>query len=383
MQHISSRDDWDKWRTEFPACAHVVHMNHAGLSPLSLRVTGAIEGFAAQGLHFDASRGEGWEAHSETVRAAIAVLVHASPAEIAFVQNTSAGLSMVGVGLDWRAGDNVVAVADDYPSNVYPWFGLRRWGVETRLVSHATPRFTVDDVAAVIDDRTRLLAVSAVDWQSGFRADLASLAELCRRRQVFLCVDGIQAVGALDIDVRSLGVDCLAAGGHKWLLAPEGCGFLYTSPRLLERLQPMLLGWKSVDDAERYLPYHFTLRSDAAKLEPGTPQHLGIHALGAAVDLLLEVGPRAIEERVLHLTATLAEALRARGATILSPWAAGERSSILTFALGDMDALLASLTRAHVVARIRMNGIRLAPHFYNNGDDIERVIAAVDAVGAR
>ena len=188
-------------------------------------------------------------------------------------------------------------MADEYPSNVYPWFGLQRFGVETRLLARPGARFGADDIAPLIDRRTRVLAVSAVDWQSGFRVDLAALAELCRAREVLFVVDGIQAVGALCVDVGACGVDVLAAGGHKWLLAPEGCGMLFVSDRVVERIYPVVLGWKSVRNAGVYLPYHFELRADAARLEPGSAPHLGIHAFGAALDLLLEIGPAAIEAR--------------------------------------------------------------------------------------
>jgi selenocysteine lyase/cysteine desulfurase len=191
-------------------------------------------------------------------------------------------------------------------------------------------------------------------------------------------VDGIQAVGAVRVDVAACGIDVLAAGGHKWLLAPEGCGLLYVSDRVVDRIYPVLLGWKSVTDADRYLPYHFELRPDAAKLEPGTAQHLGIRALGAAVDLLLEIGPDAIEARVLALTDALAERLRGLDARILSPRAPSDRSAILTFALGDdLPALHAALTAADVICRPRLGGIRLAPHCYNDMADVGRVIDAV------
>jgi len=341
-------------------------------------VARAVERFAGDALHLTAGLPEQWAERAEEVRTAFARLVNANADEIAFIQNTSAGLSLVAAGLDWQRGDNVVAVAEEYPSNVYPWFGLQRWGVQTRLLPRQDSRFGVDDLRAIVDGQTRLVSVSAVDWQTGFRADLAAIGEFCRRRDILFCVDAVQAVGALRVDVVATGVDCLATGGHKWLLAPEGCGALFVSRRVLDRIHPVLLGWKSVEHAEQYLPYHFELRRDAARLEPGSPPHLGIHAFGAAVDLLLEVGPDAIERRVLELTSRLAEGLRARGAIILSPWAEHERSGILTFRLGDARELQSAMTRAGIVTRRRLEGIRLAPHFYNNNSDIARVLEVVD-----
>ena len=368
--------DWQAWRAEFPSTAHQVHMNHAGLGPLSRRVASEIRAFAGEAEQLRRPVYATWAAHTTAARVAAARLINAAAEEIAFVQNTAAGLSLVAAGLPWRAGDNVVAVADEYPSNVYPWWGLARQGVETRLAQRVGTRFGVDQIAAAVDARTRVVAVSAVDWQSGFRTDLAALGAYCRARDILFVVDGIQAVGALAIDAPACGIDCLAVGGHKWLLAPEGCGFLFVASRVLDRLQPVLLGWKSVVDPDTYLPYHFELRPDAARLEPGTQMHLGIRALGAALALLLEIGPAAIERRVLSITDALADGLRALGATVLSPRASADRSGILTVSLGDTEAFFATLTRHDIVVRERMGGIRLAPHFYADDGDVERVLAA-------
>ncbi|MBI4517010.1 MAG: aminotransferase class V-fold PLP-dependent enzyme [Deltaproteobacteria bacterium] len=374
--------EYARWRAEFPSCEQLINFNHAGVSSVSLRVARAVTGFIEQATAVDGRVHQAWEQRAQAVRAAFARLIGAQASDIAFITNTSEGLSLVAGGLSWRAGDNIIAIDGDYPSNVYPWWGLRRFGVDTRMVTPRNGRFGVDEVRAASDARTRLLAVSAVDWQTGFRCDLRALGAFCRERGFLFCVDAIQAVGALPIDVTQALIDCLAAGGHKWLLAPEGCGCLYVSPRVIEQVQPTLLGWKSVTDADHYLPYRFELRSDAGRLEPGTPPYLGIHALGAALDLLHDAGAAAIETRVLELSALLAEGLRARGAQILSPWREQERSGILTFRLGDDPSqLVSSLRRQGILCRPRGGGVRLAPHFYNNEDDIARFFSALDHAG--
>ncbi|MDX2168935.1 MAG: aminotransferase class V-fold PLP-dependent enzyme [Deltaproteobacteria bacterium] len=371
--------DRTAWRSEFPSVADRVHMNHAGLSPISRRVAAAIRDFADQAAHAPSVHYAAWCARADATRAAYAKLIGALTEEIAFVKNTAEGLSLVAAGLDWRSGDNVVALADEYPSNVYPWLGLQRYGVETRLAPRRGVRFGVDEIAAVTDRRTRVVTVSAVDWQSGFRPDLAALGTFCRERGILFVVDGIQAVGALRVDVHGCGIDAMAVGGHKWLLAPEGCGTLFVATRLLDRLTPVLWGWKSVSDADTYLPYHFEPRADAAKFEPGSQMHLGICAFGAALDLQFAFGPAAIEAAVLEVTDALQDALRGLGATILSPRHGAERSAILTFARGDSATLHAALTAAGVVCRQRMGGVRLAPHCYTDGDDVERVLQVVGA----
>jgi cysteine desulfurase/selenocysteine lyase len=236
----------------------------------------------------------------------------------------------------------------------------------------------VEDVRALLDERTRLVSVSFVDWSTGARTDLRQIGELCRARGILFCVDGIQGVGALRLDVERAGVDCLAVGGHKWLLAPEGCGCLFVSHRVIDRIQSVLHGWKSVTDADTYLPYHFNPRPDAAKFEPGSPSMLSTYALGAAIDLLLEIGPEHIEQRLFELHDRLAAGLRARGAEIVSPWGGDERSGIVVFRLGnDPQRLCAELIRQGFIVRVRSGGIRVAPHFYNSEDDIDRFLAAL------
>jgi selenocysteine lyase/cysteine desulfurase len=370
--------DWNDWRREFPITERLVHLNHAGVSPVSRRVAAAVTAFITEATTVDAAAQRRWSTRCEQVRAGFARLVGAQADEIAFVKNTSEGLSLVAAGLDWHPGDNVIAVDGEYPSNVYPWFGLRRYGVETRLVQPVRGKVHVDAVRRLVDDRTRVVAVSFVDWSTGARTNLASLGELCHARGIVFCVDGIQGVGGVQLDVESTGVDCLAVGGHKWLLAPEGLGCLFVSRRVADRIGSVLHGWKSVTDADTYLPYHFNPRPDAAKFEPGSPSVLSTYALGAAIDLLLEVGPARIERRLLDLTDRLSAGLRARGAEIISPWGDGERSGIVVFRLGeDPQHLCAQLIRRGFVVRVRSGGIRVAPHFYINEDEIDGLLAAL------
>ncbi len=373
--------DWNRWRMEFPITSHVTHFNHAGVSPVSRRVAAAVTAFVTEATHIDAAAQRRWEVRTEAVRASFARLVGARPDEIAFVKNTSEGLSLVAAGLDWQPGDNVIAVEGEYPSNVYPWFGLRRWGVETRMVRPVQGRVRVEDVETLADQRTRVVAVSFVDWSSGARTALRPIGTLCRRRGILLCVDGIQGVGAIPLDVEREQIDCLAVGGHKWLLAPEGCGCLFISHRVIDRIQSVLHGWKSVRNADVYLPDHFDPRPDAAKFEPGSPPVLGTYALGAAIDLLLEIGIDHIQARLYELTDRLAAGLRGLGAELVSPWGQEERSGIVVFRLGDDPQRLgAELIRQGFVVRVRSGGIRIAPHFYNNEDDIDRLLAALQAL---
>jgi selenocysteine lyase/cysteine desulfurase len=377
----SAENEVNHWRKLFPVVGHVVHLNHAGVSPISTRVADAVRGFVDQALQIDNLRYQAWEQKSEQVRELCARLIGAQSDQIAFVKNTSEGLSFVAAGLDWREGDNIVAVDGEYPSNVYPWWAQRRHGVEVRMIPRRQGVVERQDVENACDSRTRVVTVSFVDWLTGARNDLASLGKVAHRYGALFCVDGIQGVGVLPLDVRALEIDCLAVGGHKWLLAPEGCGWLYLCERALGQIQSVVHGWKSVSNPDEYLPYHFEPRPDASRFESGTLPHLGICALGAAVELLSEVGVENVWHRVASLTDLLAHRLRCLGAEVLSPWEPERRSGIVVFRLsGDNGKLADELNRNGFIVRARGGGVRVAPHFYNTEEEIQRFVDRLAAL---
>jgi len=246
-------DDFDiaGWRDEFPSTAACVHFNHAGVGPLSRRCATAAADFLADGRDHATLRYPVWERRGDEVRAASARLIGAHQDEIAFCAGTSDGLSLLATGFPWSSGDSVVTAAGEFPANVYPWWGLAERGVETRMAELIDDRLTVDAIAKVTDGSTRVVSVSAVDFSRGQRRPLAAIGEFCRARGILFCVDAIQALGALELDVTREGIDCLAADGHKWLCAPEGLGIFYLSRRWLDRVRPPRLGWKSVTDQGR------------------------------------------------------------------------------------------------------------------------------------
>jgi len=370
--------DIERWRAEFPSTASCVHFNHAGVGPLSRRCAEAAASFLRDGRDHGTLRYAVWEQRGEEVRAAAARLIGAHGDEIAFCAGTSDGLSLLATGFPWSRGDSVVSAAGEFPANVYPWWGLAEHGVETRMAELIDDRLTVEAIAAVTDRTTRIVSVSAVDFSRGQRRPLAAIAEFCLARGILFCVDAIQALGALDLDVARDGIDCLAADGHKWLCGPEGFGIFYLSRRWLERVRPQRLGWKSVTDQGRYLPYHFELKAEAAKFECGSFNFLGIHALGAAIDLVLEIGPAAMERRVLEVTAIVRDALAERGLAVLGGYPRAEWSGITTAAVrGAPSEVVARLAAQAIVASPRGGGVRLSPHFYSNADDVARCAAAL------
>ncbi len=369
---------WERTRSFFPVTESVVYLNHAGVAPVSTRAAEALERYLAEATRHGADDYVArYEREIERVRGRCARLIGASPDEVAFVQNTTEGLGIVASGLDWRRGDRVVTCDLEYPSNVLPWKSLAPRGVETLVLRGVEGRLPLDSVAeALRSPATRLLALSSVEFGSGARNDLARLGELCREHGVLLCVDAIQSVGCLDLDVSSLAIDFLAADGHKWMLSVEGCGVFYCARRLLEQVTPRVVGWSNVASRGDYDRYDLTLSETATRFEAGSPNTGGIFALGGAVDLLLELGVPAIEERVLDLSEQLVEGLARRGARVLGPRGPGEASPIVSFVLGDEapeDTVVRLRERGFLTA-CRRGGVRASPHFYNTPAELDALL---------
>jgi len=366
-----------KYRHLFPITEEYAYLNHASIAPYSVPVARAMDNFVARRHWRGGLDVQKWVDHLEEVRGLVARLIAADPEEIVFTSNTSHSLNIVASGIDWREGDNLIGAETEFPANVYPWLNLQRLGVEVRLAPARDNRILIEDIAALMDERTRLVALSFVEFATGFRNDLRAIGQLCQERGIYFCVDGIQGLGALDLKVTQSPIDFLAAGGPKWLMGPIGAGFLYCRRALIEKLLPIRVGWWGVVDRDDYFRYDSPLRDDCGRFEEGSPNLLGIHGLGASLELLLEVGIPRIEERVLGLTDYLIAGLQERGCNITTPIASSrERSGIVCFNHPHhaLDYLEQRLSKARVIISKRGQVIRVSPHFYNDETDIDQLL---------
>jgi selenocysteine lyase/cysteine desulfurase len=364
----------------FPITEEYAYLNHAATAPYSVPVARAMDDFIANRHRRGGLDSQKWEDRLEKVRGLVAQLIVADPEEIAFTSNTSHGLNIVASGIDWQEGDNLIGAETEFPANVYPWLNLQRLGVEMRFAPVRSNRILVKDIATLMDERTRLVALSFVEFATGFRNDLRAIGRLCRERGIYFCVDGIQGLGALDLKVTQSPIDFLATGGAKWLMGPIGTGFLYCRRALIERLTPTRVGWWGVVDRDDFFCYDSLLREDARRFEEGSLNFLGIHGLGASLELLLEIGIPHIEERVLGLTDHLILGLQERGYNITTPIASSqERSGIVCFnhPQHTLDDLEKRLSEAKVVISKRGQIIRVSPHFYNDETDIDQLLDAL------
>lgn len=372
-------------RSLFPLTKHFIYMNNAGVAPMSERGRAAIAALMEQLLSRPYPGGLAGQ-QADRLRSSIARLVGAEPETIGLVRSTAHGLSLLAQGLDWREGDNVVGARGEYPANVYPWMALRDRGVDFRMAEPVDGRVLSDAVLSLVDERTRVVALSHVEFWNGYRVDIEAIGCELDRRGVILAVDAIQSAGALHLDLSKLPVDFLAAGAQKWLLGPLGIGFCYCRPELLHRLRPVLVGTGTVKRHDEYFEYDFDLCETARRFEESSISVLDMAAFQAAVDLMQEVGTEAIEDRVLSLSGTLAQGLVDRGYQLVEPWPrkAKESSGIVSFRRPGSTAgeVLRDLNAARVVGRLHADFVRLSPHFYNTPQEVERVLDVLSPPGA-
>ncbi len=294
--------------------------------------------------------------------------------------NTATGLSLIAEGLDWQPGDNVVGIGCEFPSNVYPWLGLTARGVEYRAAAEHQGAIDPGQLLALADERTRVMAVSWVQYASGQRLDLGTLGGFCRERGILLVVDVIQGLGVLPLDVELEMVDACAAATHKWLLGPEGLGLLWVSDRIVERIEPRLRGWASMGHREDWEQIAVSWADGALRFECGTFNMVAIHGLGASLELLAEVGGRRVERRALELADRAAAGLEARGWRVL-----GDRGSLASAVVAATHPRLQAATvasdlrRQGVIVSHRRGRLRVAPHFYNSEHEIDRLLELLPA----
>lgn len=361
----------ESYRQEFPVIQRYIYLDHSGVAPMSLRIKSAIERFLAESAEGGAFHYPKWAQRISEIRNTCARLINAGPDEIAFVKSTSHGLSIVAEGLDWKPGDNVLIYEKEFPSNIYPWQNLKRKGVEVKIIPSREGRILVDDIEQLIDSKTKLLAISSVQFSNGFRVDLKEAGKLCRKKGVLLCVDAIQSLGVIPMDVKEYNVDFLSADAHKWLLGPEGIGIFYCRRGFAERLSPPLIGWKCVQSEFDFDHPDFCLKTDALRFEEGSMNLLGIFGFGAAVDLLLEVGIQHIETRVLGLGDIIIREAEQRGYLVRTPKERSERGGNVTFS-GNFDPAETRdrLREKRIMVNSRGGGLRVSPHFYNTEEEV-------------
>ena len=363
----------ERYRDEFPVTRNLIYLNHASVAPPCRRAAEAMKSLAEDACSFGSLHYDQWMETYAGLRRAAAKLLNAAPDEIAIVKNTSEGVSTVALGFNWKAGDRVVAFREEFPANYYPWLRLERRGVHVTWFSIYDP---LEKIAEAMRG-ARLLAISYVNYLSGYRVDLEAIGKLCDENGCFFFVDAIQGMGALPIDVEACHIDALAADGHKWMLGPEGNGILYVRRKWLDAIEPVEFGWTNPANYADYGSRDMTPRPDAGRYECGTLNTIGCFGLRAALEFLLEIGVEQIAPAVLSIAGYLDRGLRGRGYEVMVERTAAIGSGIVSFRhpARDARAIVSHLKRNQVIAAPRQGWVRMSPHFYISPEEIEQVLS--------
>ncbi len=388
-------------RKEFPALQQQTFLDSACVSLAPQRAVEKLRTFLDMAAYCPS--GSSTQHHLDMdemrsqARPQLAKLLNADENDIALVESTTHGLSLVTNAVPLERGDRVIICDLEFLEVAVPWMQKREeLGIEIDSVHNRDGQILVEDIEAAIDKRTRVIAISSVQWSNGFRCDLEALSRLCRERGIFLIVDAVQQIGAIPFDVRKTPVDAIACGGHKWLMAPFGCGFLYLSKEFRAKAKPPIAGYLSVAEPEggwgKYFQtpsatpvrqYEFV--SGARRWETGgTANYPGAIGLAESVSLINELGVANVGQHVLSLTDHLISGLKQQDIRIVTTEDRRFRSGIVTFTLGDVDenvALMNFLQQHKVLVSVRytsyVGGVRVSCHLFNNQDDIDRLLELV------
>jgi selenocysteine lyase/cysteine desulfurase len=363
---------------EFPLSEDIAHLNHAGVAPWPRRTAEAVTRFAHENMVVGSLHYRRWLEVEDALREQLRRLIDAdSRDDIALLKSTSEAISVVAYGIPWRAGENIVIPRGEFPSNRIAWESLQgRFGVTLRQVELAGADTPEQALIGQLDERTRLLAVSSVQYDTGLRLDLPGIGQACRERGILLCVDAIQSLGAVPFDVREAQADFVVADGHKWMLGPEGVALFYCHPRHRETLRLHQFGWHMVRHPGDYERLDWEPARDARRFECGSPNSLGVHALHASLSLILEQGLEDISTQLSSKIEYLADGLGHMGLEIITPRVPERRAGIITFRHPHKDnhRIHARLQEQGVLCAHRAGGIRFSPHFYTPRSVLDRAM---------
>ena len=357
-----SKPDWQKIRSEFPALENRAYLNTATFGQLPRRATEAVAEHWQHRDELACTDFLNWYDDADRLRGSIAKLINAAPDDIAFVSNAASALGMVLAALDLKPDDNIVTLEDEFPNYLYmPQMREVAW----------------EPFYESMDRNTRLVAISEVNYATGFRPPLEEIAKFTRERGILLFVDGTQSLGALTVDVQGLDIDIYAVHGYKWLISPPGSGFMYMHERVRSPLRPIIVGWRShktwrdVDNLHHGVP---EFKESAEKYEGGGLPFALLYAMEQSVGMMLEIGPHVIERKVMELACAARGRMREMGAEAPET---GSQIVAAKFPGIDPSHLARELKKQNVNVAARHGFLRISPHFYNTDAELNRVVEMV------
>lgn len=370
----------------FPVTRHNIYFNHASSGPLPSPVARSIHEYVDDYRDFGGIHKARWEEYERGAHRRLAALIHARPDQIAFTASTGDSLTHIAQGLHWQEGDTILSAEGEFPTNIYPWLNLQSQGVKLHIVPTRNARIVPEDIFAAIDEHTKLVSLSLVEFATGYRNDIATIATYCHEHGILCGIDAMQALGALDIDMQALGVDFMAAAAHKWLLGPQTCGILYVADSLLAILDTPRRGWFSVEQPFDFFNSTQPLKKGAGRFESSKPNSLAIIGVDAALGVFesIDGGMQAVETRILGLTQHALAGLERLGYPVVSPQGQGERSGLVCFRPQPerqeqtVEQIVDTLAARRIYVAARGDVVRISPHFYNTIAEIDVLLETLE-----
>ncbi|MAT57481.1 MAG: aminotransferase [Ignavibacteriae bacterium] len=349
-----------------------IYFNHASIGPLASPIVQKLNDYLFERSVSPIKNFNTFVRASIGAKELLGKLINANPKRIAWVDNVSNGLNVLAQGLEWKSGDRIILNDLEFPSNVYPFQNLKSYGVEIDFVKSRDGKILLEDLEKAITPKTKMLSISAVQFLSGFRAELKSIGELCRKYNIIFAVDAIQAVSAVDIDVEEMKIDFLAGGSQKWLMALQGLSYIYLTEELQNRINQKHLGWLSVKNPFDMLNYEQDLNDNADRFQNGTMNAIGITALYESLKLFNSFGFENLEKSVIENSVYLIDKLNELGIT---PFVNSDDKSILSgivsFKTENSQQLFEELNDQNILGELREGYIRFSPHYYNTKEEID------------
>lgn len=360
-------------RKHFPVTKNHIYFNHASISPMPIEVVEAIREFNEDIMHHGNMHERRWIRQVEKTREMYARLINAEPDEIAFIKSTSQAISIICRGMKFRKGEKILTADVEFPANIYPWMAMVPKGVEIKFVGAKDGRIDPEEIEKSIDAKTKIIALSLVEYGSGFRNYVEEIGEICKKKGIFFYLDGIQGVGAIPVDVKRFNVDFMSVAASKWLSGPQGVAILYVRKEIIGEIDYEEISWRSVIEEESRKNFKAERIGSARRFEGDNANFAGIIGLGAALRLRESIGNNNIYRLLEKNVDLIFEELKRRKYLIYGPVNRSERAGIISVLHPDYSCedLLRRLLAENIIVSIRNHHLRISPHFYQTEDEIE------------
>lgn len=372
----------EKARNYFPYLKHgIIYFNHASTSPINTLIKSRIDEFIKERGEYASDDYQAFRAVTEETKSMISEMINCESDRIAFLDNTTNGIIWLTLGIDWKAGDRIILNDVEFPANVYPFLQLKEKGVEVDFVKSNNGIVTSEEIISAVKPGTKLISVSFVQFLSGYRIDLEKIGKVCKEKGIIFCVDSIQGLGAINLDVEKCNIDYLSNGTQKWMLGLQGLAFIYVRKALQEKMKSAPIGWLAVKDAWDLLKFDLTTKETAERFQPGTLNNIGIYAFNSSMKLFKEFDIDEIERHVVSNSKYFIEELAKIGyKSPLLSLSENHLSGIVSFKTDNGQKIFDHLKQKKIVCSLREGYIRFAPHFYNTKQEIDYVVDALKLI---